>query len=89
MPKSKSRAKQKPRAAARRYRLDPDRKHKSRESPKWYAPVVLGVMAVGVITIVLNYMQVLPGTDAGPRNLFLWSGLALIAVGFIGTTGWR
>jgi hypothetical protein len=42
-----------------------------------------------VLLIVLNYMQVLPGTDVAPKNLYLWSGLAMIALGFVGTTGWR
>ncbi|MEX1100822.1 MAG: cell division protein CrgA [Actinomycetota bacterium] len=95
MPKSKThvtRRKQKaarPRSASQRYQLEPNRKQPRRESPRWYGPTLLVLMGLGVVTIVLNYMEVLPGTDQGARNLYLWSGLGLIAVGFIGTTRWR
>jgi hypothetical protein len=95
MPKSKQHAqrrKQKtarPRNASQRYQLEPDRKRAHRESPRWYGPALLVLMGIGVLTIVLNYMQVLPGTDAGAKNLYLWAGLGLIAVGFLGTTRWR
>jgi hypothetical protein len=44
---------------------------------------VLGVMVVGVVVIVWNYM------GGNTSNAFLWLGLGLIAVGFIGTTNIR
>jgi hypothetical protein len=47
---------------------------------------VLGVMAVGVAMIVLNYMNLVPG---GTNQLWLWSGLGLIALGFGAATRWR
>jgi hypothetical protein len=51
--------------------------------------LILGLMGVGVAMIVLNYMGLLPGTEFGARNLYLWLGLGLIALGFAGATQWR
>jgi len=43
-------------------------------------------MLAGVIVIVLNYMGLMPGaTSSG----WLWAGLGLIALGFVGATQWR
>ena len=45
------------------------------------------ILFSGVIVIVLNYLGVaLPGA---PRNLYLWSGLGAIALGFGLATQWR
>jgi hypothetical protein len=46
--------------------------------------VVLGLMALGVATIVWNYMR---GSNA--QQFFLWGGLGLIALGFAAATRWR
>jgi hypothetical protein len=89
MPKSKSRGKQRPKRASDRYRLDPDRKQRHKASPRWYGPLILTIMGIGVVMIVANYMGVLPGTSASPRNAYLFGGLGLIALGFLGTTRWR
>ena len=42
-------------------------------------------MGLGVLSIVLNYLGVLPG---GTSNGWLWVGLGLIGLGFVGTTFW-
>jgi hypothetical protein len=89
MPKSKARQKPKPRRASERYRLDPDRKQRPKPSPRWYGPLILSIMGIGVVMIVANYMGVLPGTSTAPRNAYLFGGLGLIALGFLGTTRWR
>lgn len=89
MPKSKSRNKAKSRSASQRYQLHPDRKQKHKPSPRWYGVLILGLMIIGVVIIVTNYMQVLPGTDLGAKPVFLFVGLGFILVGFIGTTRWR
>ena len=77
MPESRGRTKKK----GARYQLEPQRRKKHKPMPRWYAPMVLGVMGVGVIVIVWNYLQ---GSDAS--NAFLWLGLGLIGLGFVGTT---
>ena len=70
----KKRKPTKPTRAAKKKRVKP--------MPRWYAPLVLGVMGIGVAVIVWNYMR---GTDRA-SNAFLWIGLGLIGVGFLGTT---
>lgn len=89
MPKSKPRQKTRPRRASDRYRLEPDRRQRAKPSPRWYGPAILAIMGVGVLMIVANYMQLLPGTSGAPRNIYLFGGLGLIALGFLGTTRWR
>jgi len=91
MPKSKARQTKKqkaarPRSASQRYQLEPDRKQPRKESPRWYGPALLAVMAIGVVVIVANYVF---GIEGDAKNLYLFIGLGLIAVGFIGTTRWR
>lgn len=86
MPKSRSRRA----AAGRRYQLEPQRrKPRKKSSPRWYAPLVLGVMALGVVVIVLNYMGILPLTGGTTNPVALMLGLGLIGVGFLGTMGIR
>lgn len=87
MPKSRSRQKAKPKG---RYQVEPDRrKPKTKSSPRWYAPLVLGIMGLGVVVIVLNYMGILPFTGGQTNPIALMVGLGLIAVGFLGTTAIR
>ena len=80
MPQSKNRAK----ARKNRYQLEPQRRKPAKQSPRWYGPLVLSLIAVGVGMIIWNYLQ---GADAS--NTYLWAGLGLIAVGFFGTMFWR
>ena len=79
MPKSRSRQKKTGRPYA-----PPPPKRKPRKSPPWYGYLVVGLIAVGVLVIVWNYMR---GDSA--NNLWLWSGLGLIAAGFAAATQWR
>lgn len=55
-------------------------------SPLWYVVTMFGLMAVGILVILLNYMGLLPG---GTSNLYLLSGLAGIGIGFAMTLNYR
>lgn len=81
MPKSKARTS----ATKRRYNLEPQRKQRKKKAPRWYAPAVLGVIGLGVLIVILNYMQLLPGTTLGAKPIYQWGGLGIIAVGMVGT----
>lgn len=80
MPQSKGRPKQK----SSRYQLEPQKRQKPKKSPRWYGPLMLVIMGLGVVVIVWNYTR---GDSAD--NTFLMGGLGLIAVGFFGVTFWR
>jgi hypothetical protein len=76
-----------PRSKSKRVRYQPPPKKKPKPSPPWLGPTILAILFAGVIVIVLNYLGVvLPGA---PRNLYLWTGLGAIAVGFGLATQWR
>lgn len=83
MPKSRSRPKGKQRRGYAAPTPAPKRKPKT--SSKWYGPLLLVVMGAGVLVIVLNYM----GLFGGAQQQWLYVGLGLIAVGFVGATRWR
>jgi hypothetical protein len=76
-----------PKSRSKRRRYQPPPKPKPKPSPRWLGPAILSVLFGGVIMIVLNYVGVLlPGS---PRNLYLFSGLGLIALGFVAATRLR
>jgi predicted acyltransferase len=86
MPKSRSRNRA---AEKRRYQLEPTKKApRQKPSPRWYAPLVLGLMGLGVLVIILNYIwpSVLPFTDDSTSPIALFVGLGMIGAGFLGTT---
>lgn len=80
MPQSKGRPKQK----SSRYQLEPQKRQKSKKSPRWYGPLMLVLMGIGVVVIVWNYTR---GDQFDGKVLI--AGLGLIAVGFFGITFWR
>lgn len=86
MPKSRSRNRA---AEKRRYQLEPAKKApRQKPSPRWYAPLVLTLMGLGVAVIILNYIwpEVVPFTNDSTSPVVLFIGLAMIGVGFLGTT---
>ncbi len=86
MPKSKVRKKAKGRAK-RKNALPPPvaSEFKDKTSPKWYVVTMFGLMAIGVIVIILNYVGLTPETN----NTYLLGGLAAIAVGFMMTLNYH
>ena len=57
-----------------------------RSSPWWVPAIMLTFFALGLVTILLNYMGVLPG---GASNFYLVGGLGCIIAGFITATKYR
>jgi len=55
-------------------------------SPTWYIASMFGLMALGTLVILLNYMDLMPG---GTNNTWLLTGLAGIAGGFAMTLNFR
>ena len=56
-------------------------------SPRW-VPITMGILLIGgMLTIICNYLNLLPGDD--PSNAYLLGGLGLITAGFIVATRWR
>ena len=83
MPKSKGRKKAKKRPPPPPKQ---DTTKKKGPSPTWYVVTMFGLMAVGLVVILLNYMDVLPG---GTNSIYLLAGLAGIGVGFAMTMNYR
>ncbi|MDX1691827.1 MAG: cell division protein CrgA [Acidimicrobiia bacterium] len=56
------------------------------ESPTWYVATMFGLMGVGLLVIVLNYIGALPGAFA---SAYLYTGLAGIGAGFMMTLNYH
>jgi hypothetical protein len=55
--------------------------------PRW-VPWAMGVLLIGgMLTIITNYLDLLPGD--GANNAYLLGGLGMITAGFIVATRWR
>lgn len=80
MPKSKGRRKPKRTVQA------PPPPKVEKVSPTWYVALMFSLMAIGVVIIILNYIDLLPG---GQQSLFLYLGLAGIGVGFMMTMNYH
>lgn len=56
-------------------------------SPRWVPFLILGLLLLGVLVIILNYLPgVMPG---GTSSWYLLVGLGLIVAGFVVATGYR
>ena len=53
-------------------------------SPIWVPIIMFGAVGLGMLIILANYVDVLPGD--GPSNIYLLVGLVLITIGFITAT---
>jgi Cell division protein CrgA len=57
----------------------------AKQSPRWWAPVFLGLLVLGVLVILLNYLSVF----GHPSGWGLLVGLVIIAAGFVMATRYR
>lgn len=57
-----------------------------KESPKIIPYLMFGLLGLGMLVIIINYMDVLPG---GANNWYLLGGLVSITAGFIVATKYR
>ncbi|MGD0853703.1 MAG: cell division protein CrgA [Acidimicrobiales bacterium] len=55
-------------------------------SPRWYGWLIVSLLAIGMLTIVLNYLSVLPGSVS---SWYLISGLAVMFAGFYLATRYK
>ena len=84
MPKSKGRKKAKKRPTPPSHK--PTAVDTKGPSPTWYVVLMFGLMTVGILVILANYVGVLPGATS---NGYLYAGLAMIGVGFAMTLNYR
>ena len=78
-----------PKSKSKRQRYQPPPKKKPKPSPRWFGVLILTILGAGVLTIILNYLGLIPGTGGQATNPYLWGGLGAIAVGFGLATQWR
>lgn len=64
-------------------RYTPPDPHVEKVTAPWVVPVMFGLLLVGILVIVLNYMGLLPG---GTDNWYLIGGLGLILGGIVTAT---
>ena len=76
-----------PQSKSKRSRYTPPPPKKAPPSKLW-VPVALGtLLATGLVIVITNYLNLLPGPDTENRYLLL--GIALISGGFMMATNYR
>lgn len=75
-----------PVSKSKRRRFQPPPKPRPKPSPRWIPFLVVGLLALGVVDLVLYYLGLTPG---GSQTKYLIIGFALIASGFGLATQWR
>ena len=83
MPKTKRR---KP-APAKPSRYTPPKPKTAKRSPLWVPATMFTALGAGMIVILGNYLQLLPGGTV--RNSYLFLGLGLLISGFVLSTQLR
>jgi hypothetical protein len=68
-------------------RYTPPTPRAEKSSPLWVPIAMFTALGLGMLTILANYVDLLPGD--GPSNVYLLVGLGLITVGFILATRYR
>lgn len=95
MPESKKRKKV---VERRKAQLNAEKVHRSStnhqpaRSPRWWAPLMVALMLLGLLVVVVAYVTAqsglqLPIPGAGNWNLLI--GLVLMIAGFLMTMGWK
>jgi multisubunit Na+/H+ antiporter MnhB subunit len=84
-----------PKSKSKRRRYQPPARKKPKPSPRWFGALILSFMGLGVAVIVLNYLNLMPFTGTAifshltTKNWPLFTGLGLIAAGFLLATQYR
>ncbi len=76
-----------PESKSKRSRYTPPPPKKAPPSKLWVPVSLITLLGVGLLVIVTNYLNLLPGADTENRYLLL--GIALISAGFIMATNYR
>ena len=76
-----------PESKSKRSRYTPPPPKKAAPSKLWVPVTLITLLSVGLLVIVTNYLNLLPGADTENRYLLL--GIALISGGFILATNYR
>ena len=74
--------------AGRRYTAPSDRAHKG-PSPRWVPVLMFALWGIGLLLIILNYMELLPGSDPDGNGWYLVAGLVSILGGIMVATQYR
>ena len=61
-------------------RYTPPIDRSTKVSPQWLGVLIVGMFALGVVVVILNYAGLLPG---GVNNLWLVAAIAFIFVGLL------
>ncbi len=75
-----------PQSKAKRSRYTPPAPAKAPPSPLWVPVTMAALLLGGLVVIVMNYMELLPGDTS---NAYLMLGLLLVVAGFILATTYR
>ena len=76
-----------PQSKSKRSRYTPPPPKNLPPSPLWVPVAMATMLGAGLLIIVLNYLNALPGPDTENRYLLL--GIALISGGFVTATNYR
>lgn len=68
-----------------RYTPPSERAHRG-PSPRWVPVLMFALWGVGLLVIILNYMEVLPGAGDGGNGWYLIGGLGAILGGIVAAT---
>ena len=83
--RSKDQKKPAPKPTSSRY--TPPKPKTAKVSSLWVPATMFTCLGLGVVVIISNYLQLLPGGTA--QNNYLFLGLGLMIAGFVLSTGYR